>query len=97
MCEIILNLGQQFRKRCCFKIFLSLGLANILFGSAKPSGDFCSGPYEEILSETILNLGQQLRKKVCNHLDNFGRSKKENLCGIILNLGPWFSRRILFF
>ena len=65
--EIILNLGRQFRKRCCFKIFLSLALATILFGKAKPFGNFCSGPYEEHLDEAILNLGQQLRKKVWNH------------------------------
>ena len=73
LCEIILNLGQQFRKRCCFKIFLYLALATILFGKAKPFDDFCSGPYyEEHLGETILNLGQQLRKML-NHLENFGR------------------------
>ena len=31
LCEIILNLGQKFKRRCCLKIFLFLALAAILF------------------------------------------------------------------
>ena len=33
-CEIILNLGQWFRRRCCLKDFLSGALAALLFGRA---------------------------------------------------------------
>ena len=33
-CEIILNLGQWFRRRCCLKDFLSEALAVVLFGAA---------------------------------------------------------------
>ena len=35
-CEIILNLGQWFRKRCILKDFLSGALATLLFSGAKP-------------------------------------------------------------
>ena len=34
-CEIILNLGQWFRSRCCLKDFLSGALVALLFGGAK--------------------------------------------------------------
>ena len=34
-CEIILNLGQWFRRRCCLKDFLSGALAALLFGRAE--------------------------------------------------------------
>ena len=34
-CEIILNLGQWFRSRCCLKDFLSGALAALLFGGAE--------------------------------------------------------------
>ena len=34
-CEIILNLGQRFRRRCCLKDFLSGALAALLFRGAK--------------------------------------------------------------
>ena len=39
-CEIILNLGQRFRSRCCLKDFLSGALAALLFGGAKPRMQF---------------------------------------------------------
>ena len=35
LCEIILNLGQWFRNRCCLKDFLSRALAVFLFGGAE--------------------------------------------------------------
>ena len=35
-CEIILNLGQCFRRRCRFKDFLSGALAALLFIGAEP-------------------------------------------------------------
>ena len=35
-CEIILNLGQWFRRRCGLKDFLSVALAALLFGGAQP-------------------------------------------------------------
>ena len=38
-CEIVLNLGQWFRK-CCFKDFLSRALAALLFGGAEPFMQF---------------------------------------------------------
>ena len=34
-CEIILNLGQWFRRRCRLKYFLSGALASLLFSGAK--------------------------------------------------------------
>ena len=38
-CEIILNLGQWFR-RCCLKDFLSGALAALLFGGEEPFMQF---------------------------------------------------------
>ena len=35
-CEIILNLGQGFRKRCHLNDFLSSALAALLFSGAEP-------------------------------------------------------------
>ena len=39
-CEIILNLGQWFRRRCGLKDFLSGALAALLFNGAEPSMQF---------------------------------------------------------
>ena len=39
-CEIILNLGQWFRTRCCSKDFLSGALATLLFSGAEPFMQF---------------------------------------------------------
>ena len=39
-CEIILNLGQWFRRRCHLKDFLSGALAVLLFGAAEPYMQF---------------------------------------------------------
>ena len=39
-CEIILNLGQWFRRRCCLKDFLPGALAALLFGGAEPIMQF---------------------------------------------------------
>ena len=39
-CEIILNLGQGFRRRCCLKYFLSGALAALLFNGAEPFMQF---------------------------------------------------------
>ena len=35
-CEIILNLGQWFRRRCCLKDFLFGALAALLLSGAEP-------------------------------------------------------------
>ena len=40
LCEIILNLDQWFRSRCCSKNFLSGALAALLFGGAEPFMQF---------------------------------------------------------
>ena len=40
ICEIILNLGQWLRNRCCLKYFLSGALVALLFGRAKPFMQF---------------------------------------------------------
>ena len=40
LCEIILNLGQWFRSRCCLRDFLSGSLAALLFSGAKPFMQF---------------------------------------------------------
>ena len=52
--DIILNLGQLFRRGCCLKIFLVLALDAILFSRAKLLKQFLRQPYEEHLSENIL-------------------------------------------
>ena len=39
-CEIILNLDQWFRRRFCFKDFLSGALAALLFGGVEPFMQF---------------------------------------------------------
>ena len=39
-CEIILNLGQWFRSRCCWNDFLSGALVAFLFGGAEPFMQF---------------------------------------------------------
>ena len=39
-CEIILNLGQWFRRRCCLKYFLSGALAAFLFSGGEPIMQF---------------------------------------------------------
>ena len=39
-CEIILNLDQWLRRKCCLKIFLSRALAALLFCRAKPFVQF---------------------------------------------------------
>ena len=52
MCEIILNLGRQFKKRCHIKNFLFFALAAILL-QVEPFGKFGRGHYEEYLCEII--------------------------------------------
>ena len=39
-CEIILNMGQWFRRRSCLKYFLSGSPAAILFGGVEPIMQF---------------------------------------------------------
>ena len=39
-CEIILNFGQWFRRRCCLKDFLSGALAALLLCGVKPFMQF---------------------------------------------------------
>ena len=46
VCEIILNLGQWFR-RCRLKDFLSVALAVLLFGAAEPFMKFGRGYHRE--------------------------------------------------
>ena len=57
-CEIILNLDQCFRRKCCLKVFL-------IWGSGSPfvqlSVSICAILVEGIF-EIILNLGQWFRR-----------------------------------
>ena len=39
-CEIILNFGQWFKRRCSLKVFLSGALTTLLFGGAAPFMQF---------------------------------------------------------
>ena len=39
-CEVILNLDQWFKSRCCLKDFLSRALAALRFGGATPFMQF---------------------------------------------------------
>ena len=39
-CEIVLNLGQWFKRRCRLKDFLSRALTDLLFGAAEPFMQF---------------------------------------------------------
>ena len=52
-CEIILNLGQWFRRRCCLKDFLYGALAALLFGGAKHLCNFERGHHGEHSCEVI--------------------------------------------
>ena len=61
-CEIILNLGQWFR-RCHLKDFLSGALATLLFGSVEPLCNFERGHYRENSCEIILNLDAWFRRR----------------------------------
>ena len=45
-CEIILNLDQRFRRRCCIKDFLSGALATPLISKSRP---FCTILVEGIM------------------------------------------------
>ena len=46
-CEIILNLGKWFRRRCCLKYFLSGALEALLFGGSEPLCNFERGHHRE--------------------------------------------------
>ena len=46
-CEIILNLDQWFRSRCCLKIFFIWSPGGPLFSGAEPFVQFGRGYYEE--------------------------------------------------
>ena len=52
-CEIILNLGQWFRRRCLLKDFLSGALATLMFSGANHLCNFERGHYGEHLCEVI--------------------------------------------
>ena len=60
--EIILNLDQWFRWKCCFKVFLSGALAGFCSVEHNHLCIFGRGYYEEQFCEIILNLGQWLRR-----------------------------------
>ena len=62
-CEIILNLGHWFRKRCRLKDFLSGVLAVLLFSAAEPFMQFERGHHTEYSCEVIWNLEQWFRKR----------------------------------
>ena len=53
VCEIILNLGQWFTRRCCFKDFLYGALAALLFTGAEPFMQFERGHHREHSCEVI--------------------------------------------
>ena len=52
-CEIILNLGQRFRRRCRLKDFLSGALVALLFGGAEPLCNFERRHHGEYSCEVI--------------------------------------------
>ena len=68
-CEIILNLGQWFRRRFCLKDFLSGALAVLLFGGAEPFMPFERRHYWEHSCEVVWNLNQWFRRRC--HLKTF--------------------------
>ena len=56
-CEIILNLGQWFRMRCCLKDLLSGALAALLFGGVEPFMQFKRGHHGEHSCEVTYKFG----------------------------------------
>ena len=63
-CEIIMNLGQWFR-RCCLKDFLSGAVVVLLFGGAEPLCNFERGHHGEHSCEVIWNLDRWFRRRCC--------------------------------
>ena len=62
-CEIILNLGQWFRSRCCLKDFLSGALAKFLFGGAEPFIQFWKrASWGTFMWSYVKNLDQWFRR-----------------------------------
>ena len=105
-CEIILNLGQWFR-RCCLKDFYLELWKSSCFVEQNHLCSFEKGHHGEhscefgpVVQEEMLFKGisyQELWQPFCsvdqNHLCNFGRRyHEEQFCEIILNLGQWFRR-----
>ena len=61
-CEIILNLDQWFRRRCCLKDFLSGALAALLCSGAEPFMQFWKGASWEHSYEVIWNSDHWFRR-----------------------------------
>ena len=98
-CEIILNLGQWFR-RCCLKDFLSGALAALLFGGGNNLCNFKRGHHRHSC-EVIWNLDQWFKEEMSfkdisylelwqpfcsvdwNHLCNIGRRHHEEKSYVI--------------
>ena len=85
-CEIILNLGHRFRKRCGLKDFLSGTLAALLFGGAEPFMQFWKrASWETFMWSLIFGPVVQemsFKEKVYRLMD--GRQTKTNH-----NSSPW--------
>ena len=62
-CEIVLNLDQQVRRKCCLKIFLikSSG-CHFCLGGVEPFVQFVRRHYKEHFCEIILNLDQRFMR-----------------------------------
>ena len=106
--EIILNLGQWFRRKCRLKDFLSIALAGLLFGAAEPFMQFWKWASWGIFMEfgpvfqkkmsfkhiSYLEFWQPLCSANLNPLCNLGRRyHEEQFCEIILNLDEWLRRK----
>ena len=93
-CEIIMNLGQWFR-RCCLKDFLSGAVVVLLFGGAEPLCNFERGHQGEHSCEVIWNLDQWFRRR-CNIMlfkDNSYLELWQPLCSVDRNHLCNFGRR----
>ena len=69
-CEIILNLGQWFRRRCCLKDFLSGALEALLFGGAEPFMQFWKRQHGEHSFEVASDFDQWFRRR-CRLMKKF--------------------------
>ena len=61
-CEIILNLGQWFRRKSSLKVFLIWSSGRLFVQPSVTICAICRGYYKEQFCEIILNLGQWFRR-----------------------------------
>ena len=71
-CEIILNLGQWFRRRCHLKDFLSRALAALLFGGAETFMQFWKKASWGLFMWSYLKFGPVVQEQMLFKEKNYG-------------------------